>query len=102
MIMMQKIVYMLSDVEQATHKGLPRSEVVQRYLDDMEHELSSVEQLEDETVLVEKVLGKLVKERYLLELRGDGMREGEEGEDGMEEDEDDPILSVHPDCNLGS
>lgn len=66
MVIMQKVVYMLADVERDTNAGLPRSEVVQRYLDDMESEMSSVEQLESETVLIEKVLSKLVKVRYSL------------------------------------
>ncbi|KPV76994.1 uncharacterized protein RHOBADRAFT_24864, partial [Rhodotorula graminis WP1] len=68
MQMMQRIVYMVSEHESATGSGMPRSEVVQAYLDGVEEQLGTIEQLEHETQLVEKVLTKLVKERYLLEL----------------------------------
>ncbi|KAK4056262.1 MCM DNA helicase complex subunit mcm6 [Microbotryomycetes sp. JL221] len=86
---MQKVVYTLAEVERETNQGLPRSEVVQRYLDDMESELGSLDQLESETILIEKVLSKLVKEKYLLELKGEGLAEDETNG----EDEYDPILS---------
>lgn len=61
MIIMQKIVYMLADVERETNQGLPRSEVVQRYLEDIEGEMNSPEQMDIETTLIKKVLTKLVK-----------------------------------------
>ncbi|KAM0792804.1 hypothetical protein ACM66B_002572 [Microbotryomycetes sp. NB124-2] len=96
MTIMQKIVYMLVEVERETNQGLPRSEVVQRYLDDMEGEMNSVEQLESETILIEKVLSKLIKEKYLLELRGEGLAEDEANSD----DAYDPMLSVHPECDI--
>lgn len=63
MIIMQKVVYMLADVERETNQGLPRSEVVQRYLEDIEGEMSSPEQMDTETTLINKVLTKLVKVR---------------------------------------
>lgn len=61
MTIMQKIVYMLADVERETNQGLPRSEVVQRYLEDIEGEMNSPEQMDIETTLIKKVLTKLVK-----------------------------------------
>ncbi|GAA5906528.1 hypothetical protein JCM8208_000471 [Rhodotorula glutinis] len=105
MQMMQRIVYMVSEHESATGSGMPRSEVVQAYLDGVEEQLGTIEQLEHETQLVEKVLTKLVKERYLLELRGSatgGAAAGAEGEAMDEEaaDEEEPVLMVHPDCEL--
>jgi DNA replication licensing factor MCM6 len=66
MLIMQKVVYMLADVERETNAGLPRSEVVQRYLEDLEGEMTGIEQLEAETVLIEKVLTKLVKVSFAL------------------------------------
>lgn len=65
MTIMQKVVYHLADVERERNAGLPRSEVVQWYLEEIEGEISSVEQLESETLLIEKVLTKLVKVRSL-------------------------------------
>jgi len=101
MQMMQRIVYMVAEHESAQGAGMPRSEVVQAYLDGVEEQLGTIEQLEHETQLVEKVLNKLVKERYLLELRGSAAQaaEGAEiDEDGADEDE--PVLTVHPECEI--
>ena len=67
---MQRIVYMIAEHEKEEGAGMPRSEVVQTYLDGIEDQLGTIEQLEAETQLVEKVLNKLIKEKYLLELRG--------------------------------
>lgn len=63
MSIMQKVVYHLADVEREKNTGLPRSEVVQWYLEEVENEITSVEQLEQETLLIDKVLTKLVKVR---------------------------------------
>ncbi|KDE08602.1 minichromosome maintenance protein 6 [Microbotryum lychnidis-dioicae p1A1 Lamole] len=98
MSIMQKVVYMLADVENRTQAGLPRSEVEQWYLDEMEHTFSNTEELDAETTLISKVLTKLVKEKYLLELKaGTGSGLVEDGEQGTD---DDPMLSVHPECDV--
>lgn len=61
MLIMQKVVYHLADIERTTENGLPRDEVKAWYLEGIEEELSSTEELEAETILIEKVLTKLVK-----------------------------------------
>lgn len=66
MLIMQKIVYHLAEVEQEKNTGLPRSEVMQWYLEEVENELGSVAELEAETLLIDKVLTKLVKVRTFL------------------------------------
>jgi DNA replication licensing factor MCM6 len=65
MQIMTRVVYMISEHEAAEGAGMPRSEVVQQYLDSIENELGTIEQLEAETQLVEKVLNKLIKVRLL-------------------------------------
>ncbi|GAA5965759.1 hypothetical protein JCM8115_000916 [Rhodotorula mucilaginosa] len=110
MLLMQRIVYMIAEHEKEEGAGMPRSEVVQTYLDGIEDQLGTIEQLEAETQLVEKVLNKLIKEKYLLELRGPskpagGAADGEapiavDGEDQPEEEEDEPVLTVHPECDV--
>ncbi|GAA5845520.1 hypothetical protein JCM3766R1_001549, partial [Sporobolomyces carnicolor] len=90
MLMMQRIVYMIAEHEKEEGAGMPRTEVVQTYLDGIEDEMGSIEQLDHETLLIEKVLTKLVKEKYLLELRGNA------AEEGATEDESEPVLTVHP------
>ncbi|KAM0749968.1 minichromosome maintenance protein 6 [Meredithblackwellia eburnea MCA 4105] len=97
MTIMQKVVYMLHEAETTTNKGLPRSTVVIQYLEDVEGELQDPEALLQEEVLIKKVLNKLVKEKYLLELRGEGLQEDDENQEGTEAD---PILTVHPECDV--
>ncbi len=100
---------MIAEHEKEEGAGMPRSEVVQTYLDGIEDQLGTIEQLEAETQLVEKVLNKLIKEKYLLELRGPskpaGVADGEapiavDREDHPEEEEDEPVLTVHPECDV--
>ncbi|KAK4704841.1 DNA replication licensing factor MCM6, partial [Phenoliferia sp. Uapishka_3] len=97
MTIMQKVVYMLAEAEASTNKGMLRSAVIVQYLEDVENELQDEEAMEQEEILIKKVLTKLVKEKYLLELRGEGLQEGEGDENGSEQD---PILTVHPECDV--
>jgi hypothetical protein len=60
----------LSDVERTTSQGIDREELIEWYLEQKEHELTSVEELETEREIVAKALTKLVKDKYLMELRG--------------------------------
>ncbi|GAA5895146.1 MCM DNA helicase complex subunit MCM6 [Sporobolomyces salmoneus] len=100
MLMMQRIVYMIAEHEKEEGAGMPRSEVVQTYLDGIEDEMGSIEQLDNETLLIEKVLTKLIKEKYLLELRGTAPTTTEGGEEGAQEEEAEPVLTVHPECDI--
>lgn len=64
MLMMQRIVYMIAQHEKEEGAGMPRSAVASQYLDEIEDQINSIDQLEEETVLVDKVLTKLVKVRF--------------------------------------
>ena len=55
------IVLHLSQVEQATGKGMDREELIDWYLEFKENELQDVEALEYERELIIKMLRKLVK-----------------------------------------
>ncbi|GAA6042353.1 hypothetical protein NBRC10512_001892, partial [Rhodotorula toruloides] len=101
MLMMQRIVYMIAQHEKEEGAGMPRSAVASQYLDEIEDQINSIDQLEEETVLVDKVLTKLVKERYLLELRGSSnVQEGQDGDEMAADEEDEPVLTVHPECDV--
>ncbi|KAL8291936.1 hypothetical protein RQP46_002194 [Phenoliferia psychrophenolica] len=95
MTIMQKVVYMLSEHEKRENSGMLRSQVVVQYLEDVENELQDMEAMENEEILIKKVLTKLVKEKYLLELRGEGLQD-----EADEHAEPDPILTVHPECDV--
>jgi DNA replication licensing factor MCM6 len=60
----------LSDVERTTSQGVDREELVEWYLEQKEHELTSVADLDDEREIIGKALTRLVKDKYLMELRG--------------------------------
>ncbi|KAF6762200.1 mis5 protein [Ephemerocybe angulata] len=65
------IVMHLSAHEDATGKGMDKDELIDWYLESKEEELEDVEQLEYERELITKMLRKLVKDNYLIEVKGD-------------------------------
>ncbi|PLW28511.1 hypothetical protein PCANC_25069 [Puccinia coronata f. sp. avenae] len=90
----------LQTVERETGNGIKKSELVQWYLEEMEPDLNSVEELETEKALIGKVLIRLVKEKCIMELRGEGLQQDIEGGESSGNARD-PILLVHPECNVG-
>ena len=93
-MMKSLIVLKLSEMERETGEGVARPEIVTWYLEQRENEIQTVEELETEQALCEKVISKLIKEKQLLELVGQGLQ----SEDTQEESQSAvPILYVHPD-----
>jgi DNA replication licensing factor MCM6 len=88
------LVMRLSEMERETGEGVSRAEIVTWYLEQRESEIQSVEELEAEKTLAEKVITKLIKEKQLLQLVGQGLQSEQSQEDSQAAD---PILYVHPD-----
>ncbi|KAF8806336.1 MCM-domain-containing protein [Phlegmacium glaucopus] len=65
------IVLHLAAHEQSMGKGMDREELIDWYLEQRESEMHDIEELEYEKELIVKLLRRLVKENYLLEVRGD-------------------------------
>ncbi|KAG6910996.1 hypothetical protein DXG01_006050 [Tephrocybe rancida] len=65
------IVLHLSATERETGHGIDRDELIDWYLEFKENDIQDVEELEYEKELVTKMLRKLVKDNYLLEIKGD-------------------------------
>ncbi|KAF5387920.1 hypothetical protein D9615_000640 [Tricholomella constricta] len=65
------IVLHLSATERETGRGIDRDELIDWYLELKESEIQDVEELEYEKELITKMLRKLVKDNYLIEVRGD-------------------------------
>ncbi len=63
------IVLRVNEIERQTMQGVHRSALVDWYLLQRENEIDTVDQFEEETELIKKVLTKLVKDSMLLELR---------------------------------
>lgn len=127
----------LQTVERETGNGIKKSELVQWYLEEMEPDLNSVEELETEKALIGKVLIRLVKvssslqkkkitlrvqriaphwfahnfffgvslndlkEKCIMELRGEGLQQQDSEGGESSGNARDPILLVHPECNIG-
>ena len=88
------VVLKLSEIERETGEGVSRPEIVTWYLEQRENDIQTVDELEEERALVEKVITKLIKEKQLLELVGQGLQTDETQGDSQAAD---PILLVHPD-----
>ena len=91
------VVMRLSELERETGEGVSRPEIVTWYLEQREAEIQTVDELEAERVLVEKVVTKLVKEKLLLELVGQGLQSSDQDGAEQESQEAAPTLYVHPD-----
>ncbi|KIY49483.1 MCM-domain-containing protein [Fistulina hepatica ATCC 64428] len=65
------VVLHLAEVERQTGKGIDREELTDWYLEEMEENIHDIEELEHERELITKLLRKLVKENFLIEVRGD-------------------------------
>ncbi|KIP12786.1 hypothetical protein PHLGIDRAFT_81292 [Phlebiopsis gigantea 11061_1 CR5-6] len=65
------IVMHLSRVERDTGRGLDRDDLIDWYLELKEAEMQDVEDIEYEKELVTKMLRKLVRDNYLIEIIGD-------------------------------
>lgn len=71
MTLQSLIVLHLAAVERETGKGIDRDELIDWYLEIKEEEIQDVDELEYEKELITKVLKKLVKDNYLIQITGD-------------------------------
>ncbi|KAF9455936.1 MCM2/3/5 family-domain-containing protein [Collybia nuda] len=71
MTLQSLIVMHLSATERERGQGIDRDELIDWYLELKEEELQDVEELEYEKELITKMLRKLVKDNYLIEVKGD-------------------------------
>jgi len=70
MALQSMVVHYLSEHEHKTGKGLDREELIDWYLEQREEEMQDVDELEYEKELIVKLLRRLVRENYLLEIKG--------------------------------
>jgi len=77
MEMMNLVVLKVHEVETETMEGYLRSEMIEWYLEQREDQIESMDQLDDERELINKVLNKMIKDEYLIELRGNQYNEDE-------------------------
>lgn len=101
MEIMNLTVLHLSDVERTSGTGVDREELIEWYLEQREDAIGNIEELDTERELIGKVLTKLTKDNYLLEIRGD-VREGlvSGASEQSTEDTQKIYYLVHPQVDL--
>ncbi|RDB19831.1 DNA replication licensing factor mcm6 [Hypsizygus marmoreus] len=106
-ITLQSLIVMhLSEVERETGRGVDRDELIDWYLESKEEDIHDVEELEYEKELVTKMLRKLVKDNYLLEVKGDvqeslpSIADESQPSSGLEGDNVRVYYMVHPSVDL--
>ncbi|KAH0587896.1 hypothetical protein H2248_006648 [Termitomyces sp. 'cryptogamus'] len=100
------IVLHLGATERETGHGIDRDELIDWYLEFKEDEIQDVDELEYEKELITKMLRKLVKDNYLIQVRGDV----QESLPSIDEDSQQPMASdgdnvrvyymVHPSVDM--
>ncbi|KAF9694644.1 hypothetical protein EKO04_007357 [Ascochyta lentis] len=85
----------VNEDQEETQDGVEEEELLVWYLEQKESEMETQEDLEAERVLAKKVLKKVVKEQYLMLIRGEGLAD----EQGQQADHGGKIVYVlHPNC----
>ena len=88
------MVLYVNDVETRTLHGIPRADLIEWVLEQRENEIESLAQLAEERALLERVVKRLIKDRYLVELPIDDARRVQGGPE-LE-------LLVHPQVDIDS
>jgi len=89
------------DTESETFSGVHKSELVAWYLNEIESTIENEDQLNEQNVLIEKILHRLIHyDNVIIQLEKMGLKSGgseQETAEQMQQDETaDPILVVHP------
>lgn len=91
------LVLHLTEVERETGKGVDRDELIDWYLEQQEDNIRDIEELEYEKELITKVLKKLVKDNYLIQIMGDVQNSLPSLEESGEQESDVRVYyMVHP------
>jgi DNA replication licensing factor MCM6 len=108
MEMMNLVVLRVSEVERSSYEGVDREALINWYLEQKEDEIEDLQQLEAERQLIDKVLKRLVKEQYLIQVRGDISQETAETQEdtATSTDEQRPssqvMIMLHPRLDVES
>ncbi|KAF2772772.1 MCM-domain-containing protein [Teratosphaeria nubilosa] len=92
---MQELLLSRVNADESTNEdGVEQEDLLVWYLEQIEDQLQSQEDLESQRSLARKVLKKMVKTNVLLQIRGEGL--ADEAGQGLEEDK--IVYVVHPNC----
>lgn len=65
------LVLRVNEIERATQRGVSRSALIEWFLEQHEDEIETMQQLHDERAMIDRVINKLIKDGYLVELPED-------------------------------
>ncbi|KAA1466637.1 MCM-domain-containing protein [Dentipellis sp. KUC8613] len=71
MALQSLIVHRVAESERTEGRGMDRDDIIDWYLEHIEDQIQDVEQMDYEKELLTKVLKKLVKDSYLIQMTGD-------------------------------
>ncbi|KAI6788418.1 hypothetical protein KC332_g14999 [Hortaea werneckii] len=87
----------VSQDQETAEDGVEEEDLLVWYLEQIEEDLTSQEDVEGQKGLAKKVLRRMVKDNVLMQIRGEGLAD-EEGE-GLEQS-DRVMYVVHPNCPI--
>jgi DNA replication licensing factor MCM6 len=80
--------------------GVRKNQVIEWYLSEIESQIENEQQLEEQTLLIEKILNRLINyDSVLIKLDKSGlkaMKIADEDPNANKDDEQNPVLVVHP------
>ncbi|KAF2655566.1 MCM-domain-containing protein [Lophiostoma macrostomum CBS 122681] len=88
----------VNEDQSASEDGVEEEELLIWYLEQKEAEMETQEDLERERGLAKKVLKKVVKEQYLMQIRGEGL--ADEDAEGDESQSGKTVYVLHPNCPI--
>jgi DNA replication licensing factor MCM6 len=99
MSILTSLVRRINADETTSGSGVEEEELKQWYLEQKEEEINSEEELEEEKELVTKVLKRMVKDNVVMQIRGEGLMDGDAGE-GSSAQAERVVYVLHPNVAL--
>ncbi|KAK2796245.1 hypothetical protein FQN50_009635 [Emmonsiellopsis sp. PD_5] len=93
------LVRRVNDDESSAGEGVEQEDLIVFYLEQIESELNTEEEMEAERALAVKVLKRMVKDNILMVIRGEGLMDSENQQAG-DGDEQKVIYVLHPNCAI--
>ncbi|KAL6710029.1 MCM DNA helicase complex subunit mcm6 [Coniothyrium glycines] len=86
----------VNEDQEEKEDGVEEEELLIWYLEQKENDMETQEDLEKERALAKKVLKKVVKEQYLMLIRGEGLADDQ----GQAEASHNAVYVLHPNCPI--
>ncbi|KAK2744196.1 MCM DNA helicase complex subunit mcm6 [Onygenales sp. PD_40] len=93
------LVRRVNDDESSAGEGVEQEDLIVFYLEQIESELNTEEEMEAERALAVKVLKRMVKDNILMVIRGEGLMDSENQQAG-DGDGQKVIYVLHPNCAI--